>query len=85
MRRARPRRPQQPALGRSAPPIFITHDLALIRTITDRVVVMTEGRIVEPGAVANIFTAPGVDCTRQLLANTPSIEAALGHVAAPSG
>jgi ABC-type dipeptide/oligopeptide/nickel transport system ATPase component len=46
---------------------------------------MTEGRIVEQGPVANIFTAPGVDCTRQLLANTPSIEVALGHVAAPSG
>jgi ABC-type dipeptide/oligopeptide/nickel transport system ATPase component len=46
---------------------------------------MTEGRIVEQGPVANIFTAPGADCTRQLLPNTPSIEVALGHVAAPSG
>jgi peptide/nickel transport system ATP-binding protein len=64
--------------------LFITHDLALIRTIADRVVVMTEGRIVEQGAVEQIFTAPSADYTRQLLANTPSIEVALGRVAAPS-
>ena len=37
------------------------------------------------GPGANIFTAPGADYTRQLPANTPSIEVALGHVAAPSG
>jgi peptide/nickel transport system ATP-binding protein len=65
--------------------LFITHDLALIRTIADRVIVMTEGRIVEEGAVEKIFTAPSAEYTRQLLANTPSIEVALGHVTAPSG
>jgi peptide/nickel transport system ATP-binding protein len=65
--------------------LFITHDLALIRTIADRVIVMTEGRIVEEGPVEQIFTAPNAPYTRQLLANTPSIEVALGHVAAPSG
>jgi peptide/nickel transport system ATP-binding protein len=65
--------------------LFITHDLALIRTIADRVVVMTDGRIVEQGPVEKIFTAPSAEYTRQLLANTPSIEVALGHVATPSG
>jgi peptide/nickel transport system ATP-binding protein len=65
--------------------LFITHDLALIRTIADRVIVMTEGRIVEEGPVEQIFTAPNAPYTRQLLANTPSIEVALGHAAAPSG
>jgi peptide/nickel transport system ATP-binding protein len=65
--------------------LFITHDLALIRTIADRVIVMTEGRVVEEGPVERIFTAPNAPYTRQLLANTPSIEVALGHVAAPSG
>jgi peptide/nickel transport system ATP-binding protein len=63
--------------------LFITHDLALIRTIADRVAVMMEGRIVENGPVDRIFTAPGADYTRKLLADTPSIEVALGHVAAP--
>jgi len=65
--------------------LFITHDLALIRTIADRVAVMTEGRIVEHGSVNAIFTTPRAEYTRKLLANTPSIEVALGHVSAPAG
>jgi peptide/nickel transport system ATP-binding protein len=64
--------------------LFITHDLALIRTIADRVAVMTEGRIVEHGPVEQILTAPSADYTRHLLANTPSIEIALGHATAPT-
>ena len=64
--------------------LFITHDLALIRTIADRVIVMTDGRIVEHGTTERIFTAPSADYTRKLLANTPSIEVALGHVTAPA-
>jgi peptide/nickel transport system ATP-binding protein len=59
--------------------LFITHDLALIRTIADRVAVMNEGRIVEQGTVDTILTAPTAEYTRELLANTPSIEVALGH------
>jgi peptide/nickel transport system ATP-binding protein len=65
--------------------LFITHDLALIRTIADRIVVMTDGRIVEQGPTERIFTTPSADYTRKLLANTPSIEVALGHVTAPAG
>jgi peptide/nickel transport system ATP-binding protein len=65
--------------------LFITHDLALIRTIADRVAVMTGGRIVEQGPLERIFTSPGADYTRKLLADTPSIEIALGHAVAPSG
>ena len=51
--------------------LFITHDLALIRTIADRVAVMTDGRIVEQGASERIFSSPGADYTRRLLADTP--------------
>jgi peptide/nickel transport system ATP-binding protein len=64
--------------------LFITHDLALIRTIADRVAVMNEGRIVEEGSIHEIFTAPRAEYTRELLANTPSIEVALGRVKAPA-
>jgi peptide/nickel transport system ATP-binding protein len=64
--------------------LFITHDLALIRTIADRVAVMNKGRVVEQGSVNEIFTSPSADYTRELLANTPSIEVALGHVAPPA-
>ena len=61
--------------------LFITHNLALIRTIADRVCVMTGGRIVETGVTEAVFESPTADYTRQLLANTPSVEAALGEVA----
>jgi peptide/nickel transport system ATP-binding protein len=64
--------------------LFITHDLALIRTIADRVAVVTGGHVVEYGSTEQIFTSPGADYTRKLLANTPSIEVALGHLSAPS-
>jgi peptide/nickel transport system ATP-binding protein len=59
--------------------LFITHNLALIRTIADRVVVMTEGRIVESGATADVFQSPKAEYTGHLLANTPTVEAALGR------
>ena len=60
--------------------LFITHDLALIRTIADQVAVVTGGHVVEYGPCEQLFTSPGADYTRQLLANTPSIEVALGNV-----
>jgi peptide/nickel transport system ATP-binding protein len=55
--------------------LFVTHNLALIRTIADRVAVMSEGTILETGHLAQIFTASQADYTRQLLANTPRIQA----------
>ncbi|HEX7298825.1 MAG TPA: ABC transporter ATP-binding protein [Solirubrobacteraceae bacterium] len=59
--------------------LFVTHELPIIRTIADRVVVMNEGRIVEQAPVEEIFSAPTAAYTRELLANTPSIEAALAQ------
>jgi peptide/nickel transport system ATP-binding protein len=53
--------------------LFITHNLALIRTIADRVAVMTEGRIVELGPTAQVLEHPSAPYTQQLLANTPSV------------
>jgi peptide/nickel transport system ATP-binding protein len=55
--------------------LFITHNLALIRTIADRVAVMSAGRIVESDAVESVFASPKADYTRELLANTPSLNA----------
>jgi peptide/nickel transport system ATP-binding protein len=55
--------------------LFITHNLALIRTIADRVAVMTEGKIVELGPTAEVLERPSAPYTQQLLANTPSIAA----------
>jgi peptide/nickel transport system ATP-binding protein len=57
--------------------LFITHNLALIRTIADRVVVMTEGKVVEQGPTLDVFNSPSAEYTGRLLANTPTVEAAL--------
>jgi peptide/nickel transport system ATP-binding protein len=57
--------------------LFITHNLALIRTIADRVIVMTQGKIVESGATISVFESPSAEYTTRLLASTPTVEAAL--------
>jgi len=57
--------------------LFVTHNLALIRTIAQEVAVMSEGRIVERGIVDSVLDDPQADYTRRLLADTPSLEAAL--------
>ncbi|EEW23771.1 ABC transporter ATP-binding protein [Rhodobacter ferrooxidans] len=51
--------------------ILITHDMGVVAEMADRVVVMREGRVVEDGPVAQIFTAPQADYTRDLLAAVP--------------
>jgi microcin C transport system ATP-binding protein len=51
--------------------LFITHDLGIVRKIADRVCVMTGGRIVEAGPVAEVFENPQHAYTRRLLAAEP--------------
>ncbi|MCA1299923.1 ABC transporter ATP-binding protein [Stappia indica] len=51
--------------------LFITHDLGIVRRIADRVCVMTGGKIVETGPVAEIFDNPRHSYTRHLLAAEP--------------
>ena len=50
--------------------LFITHDLAVVAGVCDRVIVMYRGRIVESGSVDEIFTAPKHEYTRGLLASS---------------
>jgi microcin C transport system ATP-binding protein len=51
--------------------LLITHDLTIVRKVADRVCVMTEGRIVETGAVADVFDRPRHPYTQHLLAAEP--------------
>jgi len=54
--------------------IFITHDLGVIAEISDRVVVMYGGRVVERAKVLPLFDAPRHPYTRGLLASMPRLE-----------
>ncbi len=52
--------------------LFITHDLAIVRRIADRVCVMKDGEIVETGSTAAIFANPQHPYTQKLLNAAPS-------------
>ena len=57
--------------------IFITHDLALISEIANRVLVMYQGAIVEQGDVTSIFKNPQHNYTKALISARPSLKTRL--------
>ncbi|MCX7825284.1 MAG: ABC transporter ATP-binding protein, partial [Verrucomicrobiae bacterium] len=52
--------------------LFIAHDLAEVEHISDRVLVMTEGRIVESASAEDIYARPQHPYTQKLIAAVPT-------------
>ncbi|TPW31265.1 ABC transporter ATP-binding protein [Pararhizobium mangrovi] len=59
---------------RSIAYLFVSHDLSVVRAITDRIYVMQAGRIIEEGETERVFAEPRHAYTRSLIAATPDIE-----------
>jgi peptide/nickel transport system ATP-binding protein len=51
--------------------LFITHDLSVVRYISDEILVMRTGKIVESGEAEALFRAPAHPYTRELLSAMP--------------
>ncbi len=52
--------------------VIISHDLAVVRKVTDRIVVLDHGRVVEEGSSATLTTDPQSETARRLIADSPA-------------
>jgi peptide/nickel transport system ATP-binding protein len=63
--------------------IFVSHDLAVVRTVASRALVMRFGELLESGPTAELFTAPKHPYTQELLASIPELAPAGDAVPSP--
>ena len=54
--------------------LFITHDISTVRAISDQVVVMNLGEVVEQGLKSDVFSPPHPDYTELLLSSVPEMD-----------
>ena len=54
--------------------IFISHDLSVVKFISDRIIVMNKGKIVEQNDADDLYSAPQSDYTRMLISSIPQID-----------
>jgi ABC-type dipeptide/oligopeptide/nickel transport system ATPase component len=59
--------------------LFITHDLGVVRQVTERVLVLLRGEVVEQGHTDSVLDHPSHDYTRRLVASMPSLESEAGR------
>lgn len=55
--------------------LFITHDLGVVRNVSNRVVVLKNGEIVEEGETAEVFQRPKHEYTKNLIRSIPVVSA----------
>ena len=63
--------------------IFISHDLAVVKDLADKVIVMKDGRVVEHNQTNHLFEAPQQDYTKDLLAAVPRGEKSASNLSKP--
>ena len=54
--------------------LFITHDISTVRAISDEVVVMCDGRVIEQGMKSAVFSPPHPEYTELLLSSVPEMD-----------
>jgi ABC-type oligopeptide transport system ATPase subunit len=54
--------------------LFISHDVSVVRHISDRVAVMYNGKIVEQGSTIDVLNTPQKAYTKRLMESVPSLE-----------
>ncbi|MFD3662064.1 ATP-binding cassette domain-containing protein [Streptomyces sp. NPDC058659] len=64
--------------------VFISHDLAVVRHVSDEVAVLCQGELVEQGPVRDVYRAPRHPYTRRLLASAPAFEEKSAFEAKPT-